>query len=133
MRSKKRQKTSLTNHFVDSLVLRLSCVVRAKCAKEILSLCDGFYPAFKSSEGRTEYFFNRNPTTFNSILDIYRMGKLHCNKTSCARSYLEDIEYWGFNELFLDPFCAIDYYVEKNDCRKEVEGDMAEKRKNRIK
>ena len=106
-------------------------MVRAKCVKEILSLCDGFYPAFKSSEGRNEYFFNRNPTCFNSILDIYRMGKLHCNKTSCALSYLDDIEYWGFNELFLDPCCAIDYYVEKDACQKEREGDMAAKHKVR--
>ena len=59
------------------------------------------------------------------------MGKLHCNKTSCALSYLDDIEYWGFNELFLDPCCAIDYYVEKDACKKEQEGDMAAKRKVR--
>ena len=59
------------------------------------------------------------------------MGKLHCNKTSCALSYLDDIEYWGFNELFLDPCCAIDYYVEKDACQKEREGDMAAKHKVR--
>ena len=105
--------------------------MRAQCVREILSLCDGFYPAFKSTEGRNEYFFNRNPTCFNSILDIYRMGKLHCNKTSCALSYLDDIEYWGFNELFLDPCCAIDYYVEKDACQKEREGEMAAKKKLR--
>ena len=105
--------------------------MRAQCVREILSLCDGFYPAFKSTEGRNEYFFNRNPTCFNSILDIYRMGKLHCNKTSCALSYLDDIEYWGFNELFLDPCCAIDYYVEKDACQKEREGEMAAKKKVR--
>ena len=106
--------------------------MRAQCVREILSLCDGFYPAFKSTEGRNEYFFNRNPTCFNSILDIYRMGKLHCNKTSCALSYLDDIEYWGFNEFFLDPCCAIDYYVEKDACQKELEGEMAANKKVRI-
>ena len=96
-----------------------------------MSLCDGFYPPSKSAEGRNEYFFNRNPTCFNSILDIYRRGKLHCNKTTCALSYLDDIEYWGFNELFLDPCCAIDYYVEKDTCQNEIEGEMAIKKKIR--
>ena len=109
----------------------MSSVVRAKCVKEVLTLCDGFYPPFRSPEGRNEYFFNRNPTIFNSILDIYRMGKLHCNKTVCALTYLDDLEYWGFSELFLDPCCAIDYYVEKDACQKEREGEMSIKRKNR--
>ena len=109
----------------------MSSVVRAKCVNEVLTLCDGFYPPFRSPEGRNEYFFNRNPTIFNSILDIYRMGKLHCNKTLCALTYLDDLEYWGFSELFLDPCCAIDYYVEKDTCQKEREGEMSVKRKNR--
>lgn len=59
------------------------------------------------------------------------MGKLHCNKTLCALTYLDDLEYWGFSELFLDPCCAIDYYVEKDACQKEREGEMSIKRKNR--
>ena len=105
--------------------------MRAQCIREVMTLCDGFYPPSKSTDGRNEYFFNRNPTCFNSILDIYRRGKLHCNKTTCALSYLDDIEYWGFNELFLDPCCAIDYYVEKDACQREREGEMAIKKKIR--
>ena len=86
-----------------------------------MSLCDGYYPSFKSLEGKTEYFFDQNPSSFNSILDIYRLGKLHCIKTACALTYHRDIEYWGFTELFLDPCCALDYYLEKDTCQKEQE------------
>ena len=112
------------------MFLRLSRVVRARCIEEILTLCDGFYPAFKSLEGRTEYFFDHNPTSFNSILDIYRLGKLHCVKTLCALTYQRDIEYWGFSEIFMDPCCALDYYLEKDTCQKEQEGERAAKKKD---
>ena len=63
---------------------RLSRLVRATTEDQILSLCDGFIPSVESPRGRCEYFFNRNWTTFNSILDIYRRGKLHGITASCA-------------------------------------------------
>ena len=112
------------------ILARLSMLMRAKTIEEIRHLCDGFYPkhSCKSSTGTiTEYFFNRNPTSFNSILDIYRLNKLHCIKTACALTYYSDLEYWGFNELFLDPCCALDYYLQKDSCQKEQEGAKLEK------
>ena len=113
------------------LANRLSCVIRAKTVQEVLTLCDGFYPRFKSPEGKTEYFFNHNPDNFNSILDIYRIGKLHRTKSTCALTYVNCLEYWGFNELFLEPCCALDYYVEKDYGQKEQEGErIARKRRN---
>ena len=108
---------------------RLSRLVRARNTKEVMSLCDGFYPATSSLEGKREYFFNRNFTSFNSILDIYRSGRLHCIKTACAITYLGDLDYWGFSELYLDPCCALDYYVEKDTCQKELEGERILKAK----
>ena len=99
---------------------RLSLLIRATTIQEILRLCDGFYPSSVSPEGKTEYFFDRNWTNFNSILDIYRRGKLHCVRTSCAQTFYNDLEYWGFNELFLDPCCALDYYFERETCQKEM-------------
>ena len=74
---------------------RLSRLVRAGTEEEILSLCDGFTPNVDSPQGRVEYFFNRNWTTFNSILDIYRRGKLHGMTASCAMTFHDDLDYWG--------------------------------------
>lgn len=106
-------------------------MIRAKTAKEILTLCDGFHPSFTSPEGKTEYFFDYNPENFNSILDIYRLGKLHRTKSVCALTYVKYLEYWGFDELFLEPCCALDYYVEKDYGQKEQEGErIARKRKD---
>ena len=46
---------------------RLGKLVRATKKEEIMALCDGY------QEGEVpEYFFDRNWTSFNSILDIYR-------------------------------------------------------------
>lgn len=104
---------------------RLSCLIRAKTLKEIQSLCDGFYPRPNTQEGITEYFFDRNPENFNTILDIYRTGKLHRDKSTCALTYVEYLEYWGFHEVFLEPCCAIEYYAEKTFGDNEKESEMA--------
>jgi len=91
--------------------------------EEILSLCDGYYPIDVSTDGKREYFFDQNPENFNSILDIYRMGKLHRTLSTCALTYTRYLEYWGFNELHLDPCCAIEYYAQKDCGEKELEGE----------
>jgi hypothetical protein len=47
--------------------------VRAEDGDDIDDLCDGF----DASASPPEYFFNRGWSTFNSILDFYRLGTLH--------------------------------------------------------
>ena len=52
---------------------RLSRLIRAGSDRQvILSLCDSYTPG-----DPPEYYFNRNPSTFNAILDFYRLGTLH--------------------------------------------------------
>ena len=108
---------------------RLSRLIRAKTEEEILNLCDGFIPSVENPGGRIEYFFNRNWTTFNSILDIYRRGKLHGMTASCAMTFHDDLDYWGIDELFLDPCCALKYYPERENCQNELEGERLSKEK----
>ena len=103
---------------------RLSRLVRAETMQERLSFCDGYYPSYRTAENKREYFFNRNWSNFNCILDLYRRGRLHCNKSACAMTFQDDLEYWGINDLFLDPCCALDYFVEKDTGEKEHEGEM---------
>ena len=114
-------------------MLRLGRIMRAKSVKEILSLCDGYYPSSISPEKKPEYFFNQNPDNFNSILDIYRIGKLHRTRSTCAITYSKYIEYWGFNEYHLEPCCAIEYYSEKDTGEKEREGETMEMERNKQK
>ena len=125
----------LLNKFLNTLIIRLSRLIRARTLKEVQALCDGYYPSFTSLEGKTEYFFDRNPDSFNSILDIYRRGELHREKSSCALIYIQYLEYWGFNEVFLEPCCAIGYYAEKTFGEKEQAGERLalKRRKQRLK
>ena len=96
--------------------------MKATRINEILELCDGYYPSFKSTERKREFFFDQNPENFNSILDTYRLGRLHRTRTTCALTYAKYIEYWGFDEFDLEPCCAIEYYAQKDCGEKEVEG-----------
>ena len=108
---------------------RLSRLIRAKSEDEILKLCDGFDPHVESTKGRVEYFFNRNWKTFNSILDIYRRGKLHGMTASCAMTSHDYLDYWGIDELFLDPCCALKYYPERETSKNALEGERISKEK----
>ena len=103
---------------------RLYRLMRVRNGKEILKLCDGYYPSFASSEGRPEYFFDQNPENFNSILDMYRIGKLHRTRSTCALTYSRYLEYWGFEEYDMEPCCAIEYYAQKDAGDKEKEGEI---------
>ena len=49
-----------------------------------------------------EYFFDRNSTTFEEILDIYRMGTISCPKYMDIEKFNEELEYWGFDKLKIE-------------------------------
>ena len=90
-------------------------------------MCDGFESG--SRETPDEYFYNRNWTTFNAILDFYRIGSLHTPADACAMVFKEDLAFWGIDELFLDPCCALKYYPEIETCQKEFIGDLEAKKR----
>lgn len=67
----------LKSNFAFWPTTRLSQLVRAKTDVEILKLCDGFLPAANTYKPR-EYFFLRNWSNFNAILDMcYMMKRLY--------------------------------------------------------
>ena len=51
---------------------RLGKLMKSTCIEEILSLCEEFIPG-----NPPEYFFDKNPENFSSVLEMYRSGNFH--------------------------------------------------------
>ena len=93
--------------------------------ESILSLCEEYVPG-----DPPEFFFDRNPQNFGTVLEMYRSGKLPaafvgqnhyfiCRSgkfhiidggRGCAVAMKRDFEYWGLDELALEPCCSLTYY-----------------------
>lgn len=112
-------------NFVGSVLpsSRLGRLFRATTKKEVFDLCDHF------SEGDPPtVFYDRNSSGFNTVLDIYRTGKLHFTEKSCALVMKQDFDFWGIDEMLLEPCCALKYYPEMEVCSKEQEGELQARR-----
>lgn len=54
---------------------------------------------------------------------------MHLMSGVCALVTKAEFEYWGIDELLLEPCCALKYYPEIELCHKEVEGEETSKKK----
>ena len=81
-----------------------------------------------------EYFFDRHPGAFMAILNFFRTGKLHAPTDLCVNLFSEELNFWGINELSLEPCCWNNFssqrdanntlakILDKTDINSEVHG-----------
>ena len=65
----------------------------------LYNLCDDF------DAQKLEFFFDRDPTLFNMILNYYREGKLHIADNVCPNLLQLELDYWGLDEPNMDLYC----------------------------
>ncbi|XP_056429805.1 potassium voltage-gated channel subfamily D member 2 isoform X2 [Hyla sarda] len=62
-----------------------------------------------------EYFFDRDPDIFRSILNFYRTGRLHYPRHECIAAYDEELSFFGILPEIVGDCC----YEEYKDRRRE--------------
>ena len=87
---------------------RLGRLANAATDEEILDLCDSY------SLTQNEYFFDRHPRSFKSILNFYRTNKLHVVDEMCVMAFSADLEYWQIDEYWLESCCQVKKFKLKH-------------------
>ena len=85
--------------FEPRILSRLGKLYRAKTHEQIMALLDNY------SLEENEFYFDRDPGSFNCILNYHRTGKLHCIDEVCPLDYTDDLKFWMIDENFLESCC----------------------------
>lgn len=96
---------------------RLGMLAKAKTHDDILNLVDAY------SLAHNEIYFDRDPATFNCVLDFYRTERLHVLDEICILDYADDLEFWMIKELNLEICCIDKFNARREHIIAEVEKD----------
>ena len=98
---------------------RLGMLAKAKTHEAIINLVDSY------SLRTNEFYFDRDPATFNCVLNFYRTDRLHVFDEICVMDYESDLEFWGIKDYFLEICCIDKFNTRKEFIMGEVEKNIA--------
>uniref|UniRef100_UPI00358E5CFE potassium voltage-gated channel subfamily F member 1-like n=1 Tax=Myxine glutinosa TaxID=7769 RepID=UPI00358E5CFE len=64
-----------------------------------LDLCDDFDPR------SGEFYFDRDPRSFDSVLDLYYVGEIHMERGVCPICFKNEMDFWQVDVDHLDDCC----------------------------
>uniref|UniRef100_A0A4W3IDX1 Potassium voltage-gated channel, subfamily G, member 2 n=1 Tax=Callorhinchus milii TaxID=7868 RepID=A0A4W3IDX1_CALMI len=76
---------------------------------EIMDICDDY------DVNGNEFFFDRNPCAFRTIMTFLTVGKLRLLREMCALSFREELVYWGIEDENLEWCCRRRMYQKEED------------------
>ncbi|XP_033758088.1 potassium voltage-gated channel subfamily C member 3-like [Pecten maximus] len=65
--------------------------------------------------GKQEYFFDRDPDIFNSVLNMCNTGLLHIPKHICTRLFRSEMMFWGVSTTKISTCCWGTYFKEDEE------------------
>uniref|UniRef100_A0A8C4Z9E6 Potassium voltage-gated channel subfamily D member 3 n=1 Tax=Gadus morhua TaxID=8049 RepID=A0A8C4Z9E6_GADMO len=81
---------------------------------------------FFFNEETKEYFFDRDPDSFRSILNFYRTGKLHYPRYECISAYDEELAFFGIIPEIIGDCCYEEYKDRKRENVERLQDDQEE-------
>ncbi|CAI9732656.1 potassium voltage-gated channel protein Shaw-like [Octopus vulgaris] len=70
-----------------------------------------------------DYFFDRDPSLFSSVLEYQRTGVLHIPVNVCGKVARQELEFWGIDESCIEKCCwsTFDSWNSTYDALKQLE------------
>ncbi|XP_028852426.1 potassium voltage-gated channel subfamily V member 2 [Denticeps clupeoides] len=93
---------------------RLGQLATCRHHRAKLDLCDDY------STSKNEYFFDRDPETFDNIFTFYRTGVLWIKDELCPQNFLEEINYWGVQMKNSHRCCRISFEERQHEIDEEL-------------
>ncbi|CAL8367992.1 unnamed protein product [Lota lota] len=79
---------------------------------------------FFYNEETREYFFDRDPDMFRSVLNFYRTGKLHYPRSECISAYDEELAFFGIIPEIIGDCCYEEYKDRKRENAERLQDDQ---------
>ncbi|XP_036958133.1 potassium voltage-gated channel subfamily D member 3-like isoform X2 [Acanthopagrus latus] len=87
---------------------------------------------FFYNEESKEYFFDRDPDAFRSILNFYRTGKLHYPRHECISAYDEELTFFGIIPEIIGDCCYEEYKDRKRENLERLQDDQEENKDQKM-